>query len=282
MAWNIHGTIAQDGDLAQLVGLRHKQFIIKLKTGGVFQTHRGVLKHDELIGKPWGSQVFSHNGSPFFLLQPALGDILRNLPRTTQILYPKEIGYILVNMGIGPGMHVVEAGCGSGALTSAFAYAVGDEGHVYTYDSRAESVETTRKNLERLGLDHRVTVEQHDISEGFPYQGADALFLDVANSYDYIGQVRQTLKLGGFFGGILPTTNQVTKLVAALRQNDFAFVDVVEILLRFYKAEPDRFRPVDRMVAHTGYLIFGRPIEMANTEGEGNQLLEETLSSPED
>ena len=282
MAWNIHGTTAQDGDLAQLVGLRHKQFIIKLKTGGVFQTHRGILNHDDLIGKPWGSQVFSHNGSPFFLLQPALGDILRNLPRTTQILYPKEIGYILVMMGIGPGMHVVEAGCGSGALTSAFAYAVGNEGHVYTFDTREESVSTTLKNLERLGLQHRATVEQRDIAEGFAYQGADALFLDVANSYDYIPQVRQALKLGGFFGSILPTTNQVTKLVAALRQNDFAFIDVVEILLRFYKAEPDRFRPVDRMVAHTGYLIFARPVEMANKEGEGSQLLEEILSSPED
>ncbi|TLN05275.1 tRNA (adenine-N1)-methyltransferase, partial [bacterium] len=94
MAWTLHGTHAQEGDLAQLVGLRHKNFLLRLKTGGVFQTHRGVIQHDDLIGKSWGSQIFSHNGSPFFLLQPALGDVIRELPRSTQILYPKDIGYI--------------------------------------------------------------------------------------------------------------------------------------------------------------------------------------------
>jgi len=91
---------AHAGDLAQLVGLRHKHFILTLEAGAEFQTHRGVLQHDDLIGKPWGSQVFSHLGAPFFLLQPALGDILINLPRSTQILYPKDIGFILITMGI--------------------------------------------------------------------------------------------------------------------------------------------------------------------------------------
>ena len=93
----VYSSHACDGDLAQLVGLTHKHFIFSLKAGGDLQTHRGVLKHDDLIGKPWGSQVFSHMGAPFFLLQPSLADILNDLPRTTQILYPKDIGYIPVS-----------------------------------------------------------------------------------------------------------------------------------------------------------------------------------------
>jgi tRNA (adenine57-N1/adenine58-N1)-methyltransferase len=121
--WNLHGTHAQDGDLAELVGLRHKYYIVRLEADKDFQSHRGVLKHNDLIGKPWGSLVYSHLGSPFYLLQPSLGEILRELPRNTQILYPKDIGYILVNMGIGPGQTILEAGTGSGSLTSAFAYA---------------------------------------------------------------------------------------------------------------------------------------------------------------
>ena len=88
----------------------------------------------------------------------------------------------------------------------------------------------------------------------------DAPLLDVANPYDYIAQVRKALKTGGFFGSIVPTYNQITRLLIALRQNDFSFVDVCEILLRYYKPVPDRLRPTDRMVAHTGYLIFGRPV----------------------
>src|SRR5512144_934183 len=116
--------LARDGDLAELVGLRHKHFILTLKAGTEFQTHRGVLQHDDLIGKPWGSQVFSHKGSPFFLLQPSLADLLNDLPRNTQILYPKDIGFILVTMGVMPGQTVMEAGTGSGSMTIALASAV--------------------------------------------------------------------------------------------------------------------------------------------------------------
>jgi tRNA (adenine57-N1/adenine58-N1)-methyltransferase len=268
MGWNLHGTTASDGDLVELVGTSYKHFIFKLKVGGELHTHRGVVKHDDIIGKPWGSQIHSHMGSPFFMFQPALGDLLRETPRNTQILYPKEIGFILVTMGIGPGQHVVEAGTGSGALTTAFAYAVGNEGHVITYEARPEMQAVAISNLERLELSERVTFKLRNIEEGFDETGEDALFLDVPNPYDYIPQVRKALKPGGFFGSILPTTNQVSRLLVELRRNNFAFIEVLEILLRYYKAEPERLRPTDRMVAHTGYLIFARPLFAEHREGE--------------
>lgn len=260
MSWNLHGTHANEGDLVELVGLNHKHFIILLKPGGELHTHRGIMHHDSLIGKAWGSQVFSHSGSPFFMLQPAFNDLLRSIPRRTQIMYPKEIGYILIALGIGPGQHVLEAGTGSGALTTALAYAVGTTGKVISYEARPEMQEVARKNLERFGLADRVDFKIRNIGEGFDETGVDALFLDVANSYDYMHQVRQALKPGGFFGSILPTSNQVSKLLYALRQEDFAFTEVLEIMLRFYKPEPDKLRPTDRMVAHTGFLIFARPV----------------------
>src|SRR4030095_8959213 len=106
-------------------GLRHNHFIITLQAGTRFESHRGIIQHDELIGQPWGTQVFSHTGAPFFLLQPALADLLTDLPRTTQILYPKDIGFILVTIGIGPGHKVMEAGTGSGSETTALSYAFG-------------------------------------------------------------------------------------------------------------------------------------------------------------
>lgn len=274
MAWTLHGTHALEGDLAQLVGLRHKHFLVRLKAGGVFQSHRGVIQHDDLIGKSWGSQVFSHNGSPFFLLQPALGDVIRELPRSTQILYPKDIGYILVNMGIGPGQHVMEAGTGSGSMTTAFAFSVGQEGHVTSYEVRQDMQTLAKRNLEQLGLADRVTFKLRDIQEGFDEKGVDAFFLDVQNCYDYIPQVRAALKPGGFFGAIVPTTNQVIRLLTELRLHKFAFIDVLETVLRFYKPEPQRFRPVDRMVAHTGYLVFGRPI-IEDEAGFSLELLSE-------
>ncbi len=279
MGWNLHGTHAHEGDLVELVGMTHKHFILELKAGATLQTHRGVISHDDLIGLPWGSQVFSHLGNPFFLLQPALGDLLKNTPRNTQILYPKEIGFILVNMGIGPGQHVLEAGTGSGSLTRALAFAVGDSGHVTTVEWREDMQSLAKKNIERLGMSDRVTFRLGDIGNGFGVENVDALFLDVANPYDYIGQARAALKPGGFFGSLLPTVNQVSKLINALRQHQFGFIDVCEILLRYYKAEPERLRPTDRMVAHTGYLIFARPVIYA--EGYGTEA-DSAASAPDD
>ena len=261
MPWNLTSTHAREGDLVQLVGLRHKHFIFPLIPGGSMHTHRGIVKHDDLIGLPWGTQIFSHLGSPFFLLQPMLGDILTNLPRNTQILYPKEIGFILVNMGVGPGQRIIEAGTGSGSMTVALAHAVGNEGRVISYERREEFQNLARKNLVRLGLDHRVDFRLKDITEGLDDTDADSFFLDVPNPYDYIEQVRAALKPGGFFCTIIPTFNQAEKVLYALRRNSFAFLEMCEVLLRYYKVEPSRLRPTDRMVAHTGFLIFARRIE---------------------
>ena len=254
-------SIARAGELAQLVGLRHKHFIIPLQTGAKFETHRGILQHDDLIGKQWGTQVFSHTGAPFFLLQPSLADLLIDLPRTTQILYPKDIGFILVTMGVGYGQKVMEAGTGSGSMTTALAHAVGPDGCVVSYEVKQDVQNLARKNLNRFGLDSRVDFKLRDIQQGFDETDADSFFLDVPNPYDYTAQVRAALKPGGFLCCLIPTFNQVEKTLYALSRNKFAFLEVCEILLRYYKPEPSRLRPTDRMVAHTGFLVFARKIE---------------------
>ncbi|MEP7134039.1 MAG: tRNA (adenine-N1)-methyltransferase [Chloroflexota bacterium] len=274
MSFNLHTPIARDGDLAQLVGLRHKHFIIPLKAGTKLETHRGILQHDDLIGKTWGTQVFSHNGAPFFLLQPSLASLLIDLPRTTQILYPKDIGYILVTMGVGSGHTVMEAGTGSGAMTTALAYAVGDSGRVVSYEVKPDNQNLARKNLTRFGLASRVDFKLRDIQEGFDETDADSFFLDVPNAYDYAAQVRNALKPGGFLCCIIPTFNQVEKTLYALRRENYAFIDVCEIMLRHYQAEPTKLRPTDRMVAHTGFLVFARRIEPTE-DPRGSELIEE-------
>jgi len=261
MSINSYASIARDGDLIQLVGLRHKHFILNLEAGTKLETHRGIVMHDDLIGKPWGTQIFSHLGAPFFLVQPSLADLLTNITRTTQILYPKDIGFILVTMGVGPGQKVLEAGTGSGSMTTALAYTVGDEGRVVSYEVKQDVQNLAQKNLTRYGLASRVDFKLRDIQEGFDETDADSLFLDVKNPWDYIPQVRTALKPGGFLSCLIPTFNQVEKLLTALWHNHFAFVDVCEILLRYYKPEPARLRPTDRMVAHTGFLVFARRIE---------------------
>jgi tRNA (adenine57-N1/adenine58-N1)-methyltransferase len=253
-------SLTQEGDLVQLIGRDHKYRLVRLHTGAELHTHRGLLKHDDMIGKPWGARVDSHIGRPFYLLPPSLHDLLRDTKRSSQIIFPKDIGYILLKLSITPGSTVIEAGTGSGAFTTALATAVGPQGRVISYDQRADMQALARRNLEQLGLEARVEFRLRDIAQGFEETDVPALFLDVPVPHEYIGQVRAALRPGGFFGSIVPTTNQVSLLLSALERHEFEFVEVSELSLRYYKPVPERLRPTDRMVAHTGYLIFARPV----------------------
>lgn len=254
------GSAAQNGDLVQLQGAGHKSHIFVLHAGETLQTHRGVIKHDDIIGHAWGERLQSHLGAPFYLFKPGLSDLINETKRSTQIMYPKEIGFVLITMGIGPGCKVIECGTGSGGLTTALAFMVGDHGRVYSYERKEEVQKLAFSNLERLGLSHRVEFKLGNAEDGFAERGVDALFLDLPNPYDYLLQVKTALKGGGYLGMILPTVNQVSKTLEALKQNHFAFVQVCEILLRYFKTDWDRLRPTDRMLAHTGYLIFARSV----------------------
>lgn len=258
MNWIKNELLAKEGDLAQLAASQIKHFIFPLKAGQILQTHRGIVAHDDLIGKAWGSKIFSHKGGHFYLLQPGLCELISSTKRNTQIMYPKDIGYILLRLNIIPGSKVIEAGTGSGGLTQVLAAYVGKEGRVFSYEKREEMQNLAKKNVARLYLEDRVNFISKDIEDGFGVENCDAVFLDLPNPYDYLAQVKKSLKSGGFFGTLLPTTNQISKLLISFSRNGFIFIDVCEILLRFYQSEPEKFRPVDRMVAHTGYLVFAR------------------------
>jgi tRNA (adenine57-N1/adenine58-N1)-methyltransferase len=253
-------TNAQAGEIALLISPKRKEFMVHLQPGQRLQTHRGVLEHDNLIGMAWGSTVLSHTGDAFLVLQPTLRDVLLHTKRRSQIMYPKEIGYVLLRLSIGPGSNVLEAGTGSGALTTAFAWAVGAEGKVYSYDRRADMQELAQRNLRRLGLLDRVQFHLADVESGFEQHEIESLFLDLPGAHHYLAQARAALRNGAVFGAILPTTNQVSLLLEALEPHGFGQPDVCEVMLRFYKPSAQRLRPTDRMVAHTGFLIFARAI----------------------
>jgi len=262
---------AHAGDQALLVGSDRRWQLVRLEPGRTLQTHKGMLAHDDLIGLPWGSQVASHIGHTFFLLAPSLHDRMLRLRRTTQIVYPKEAGYIIIKMDIGPGSRVIEAGTGSGGLTLALAHAVRPDGRIYSYERRPEMQKLARRNLEQYGLADTVTLTLRDVAEGFDETDADALFLDLPNPWDYLEQAHAALASGGHLGAILPTVNQVVRLLAALQETSFGLPEVEEVLLRQYKAVPARLRPMDRMVAHTGFLVFARalvPPEQTKEKGE--------------
>jgi len=190
--------------------------------------------------------------------RPLVPNATRDLDRLKYEV-AKDIGYILLRLSIFPGARVIEAGTGSGALTTALAWTVGKDGMVYSYDRRIDLQNVARKNLEKVSLQDRVVFQLRDIAEGFLERKVDALFLDVPDPQNYLHEAKSVLVNGGAFGALLPTTSQVSVLLEALDDHSFMNIDVCEILLRFYKPVPARLRPTDKMIAHTGYLIFARP-----------------------
>jgi tRNA (adenine57-N1/adenine58-N1)-methyltransferase len=252
--------IAKAQDLVLLLGKDGKRFIVRLSPGETLHSHRGFIKHDDIVGQPLGVQLTSHLGHPFYLLRPSLHDLIMNIKRESQIIYPKESGYALLKMNIMPGSRVIEAGTGSGAMTIALAWGVMPSGKVYSYDRRQDMIDVAGRNLSRVGVSDFVDLKCRGAAEGFEEKEVDALFMDVREPHLYIGQVKEALAPGSFFGCLVPTTNQVSALLEELGRRGFVDLEVSEILLRHYKTVPERLRPEDRMVAHTGYLIFGRPV----------------------
>jgi tRNA (adenine57-N1/adenine58-N1)-methyltransferase len=243
-----------------LVSQDHKQFVFTLEPDAVFQSHRGMVTHDALIGQKWGQRVESHLGHRFTLLRPSTNDLVRHIKRNSQIVYPKDAGYVLMKMGIRSGCRVLEAGTGSGGMTLVLAQAVMPTGRVYSYDNRPEMQRLARQNLAQVGLDGYVEFKLRDVVEGFEETNLDALFFDLPNPWDYLKQAEAALSNSGFFGCILPTTNQVADLLHSLARAPFAMVEVEELILRPYKPVPARLRPNDRIIGHTGFLVFSRKL----------------------
>jgi len=253
--------VAQENDRVLLIPSKGKRYLIRLRAGECFHTHKGAIEHDDVIGLPLGGKVLSHLGHRFTVLQPSFHDLLMKVRRASQIIYPKEIGQILLKLDVGPGQRIIEAGTGSGALTLALAHGVQPDGMVYSYEMREDMLDLAQTNLEDAQLIDYVDLIQRDIAEGFSERGVDALFLDLREPWDYLAQAHDALCEGGFFGALVPTTNQVSALLAELREHPFANIEVMEILIRYYKPVPQRLRPRDQMVGHTGYLIFARKIQ---------------------
>ncbi|MEZ4861622.1 MAG: tRNA (adenine-N1)-methyltransferase [Caldilineaceae bacterium] len=248
------------GDLALLVTSDHKRYLLTLQPQNQLHTHQGIYPHDDLIGQEWGSAVRSQLGQAALLLEPGLADLMTHLRRGTQIIFPKDAAQLIQRLSLRAGGQVIEAGTGSGGLTVALAWAVAPTGVVYTYETREDNHLLARRNLERVGLLPYVQMFQASIEAGFHQRDVDALVLDVREPWRFLEQVRAALRPGGFFGSLVPTTNQVSELLTALEDHHFVDIAVEEVLVRGYKPIPDRLRPQDTMTAHTGYLIFGRPI----------------------
>ncbi|MDR1965493.1 MAG: tRNA (adenine-N1)-methyltransferase [Synergistaceae bacterium] len=265
------------GDLVFLWSpVKGDSFLVRLTPGSTQGSHLGQMKHDDIIGMEYGDVANTNKGSPFFVLRPTVGEYTRRIKRQTQVIFPKDSGFIIQHLNFGPGATVVECGTGSGGLATVFAHFVGDSGKVVTYDRREEFSNLAKSNAERWGVGHRIEFKVRDMSEGFDERCADAVFLDVQNPWDFIGVAHEALAWGRRIGVLVPTFNQIERTLVALSCFNFVDVQVLELLMRYYKTDPRRLRPDDTMIAHTGFLIFAakaRPVPSVSESAEDAPLV---------
>ena len=210
------------------------------------------------MGKRYGESVKTSMGQTLSLFRPRAIDLVDVFDRPTQILYPKDIGYSLYQLGVKSGDRVLEVGTGSGAMTASLAQAVQPEGHVFSYEMRQEFLEAARSNIEKAGLSSWVTLHAKSPVDGFDEDRASAVVVDLGDPWRIVGPAWQALVGGGMLAGFTPTTNQLEKLAVALREGGFIIVEAVEVLLREWKTEAGKLRPESRMVGHTAYVTIAR------------------------
>lgn len=252
--------IVQPMDYVLLVSSRMEQHLIQIKEKGAYSTKDGNISFSDLIGKEFGSSVTTHLGSKYFVLKPNVTDFLKFIKRKTQVLYAKDLGYIILKLNICSGMRVIECGSGSGSAATTFAFSLFPEGRLYSYEAREEFMKLAQENVKRLGLENIVVFKNKDIETGFDEKDVDAVFLDVKYPERYLVHAQNALKNGGNLCVFVPTTNQVSDVLKELENLDFFMHEVVEIMLRSYKTVPERLRPEDTMIGHTGFLIFTRKV----------------------
>lgn len=247
-----------EGDYVLLYLNQRRTYMVRVEAGKALHTHKGFIKFEDLIGREYGSKVPTSLGVEFTLLKPLLRDYIIKSVRKTQITYPKDIALIIMFSGIGPGSRVVEAGTGTGALTTALAHYVKPDGKVYSYDVRGEFLKTAEKNLKRAGLADYVILKNKDITAGIEESEVDAVILDLATPWLVISHAYTSLKPCGTVVSFSPTIDQVVKTVEALKENSFLDIETVECLVRGMQIEIGKTRPQTIMTAHTGYITFAR------------------------
>jgi len=236
-----------------------RQWIAKVEPGR-FHTHRGYFELGELVGKEYGGLIQTSMGQKLAVFKPRALDIVESFDRPTQILYPKDIGYALFQLGIGNGDLVLEVGTGSGALTSALARSIAPDGRVFTYEMRPEFLRAAKTNVEKAGFNSLVTFHNQDPTEGFEERDADAVVVDLGDPWRMVKAAWNALIGGGMLAGFTPTINQLEKLAAALRDGGFVILEAVELMMREFKTETGKMRPETRMIGHTAYVTIARKL----------------------
>ena len=249
------------GDRVQLTDPKGRLHTVVLEPGKAFHTHRGAIAHDDLIGAPEGSVVFSTANTGYLAFRPLLADFVLSMPRGAQVIYPKDAAQIVGFGDVGPGMRVLEAGAGSGALSCSLLRAVGSSGSLTSYERREDFADVARANVGAFFGEAPAnwSLRLGDLADHPAEEVVDRVVLDMLEPWAVLPTVAAALRPGGVLIGYVATVTQLSTYVEALRaQGVWTEPHAWESLLRPWHAVGLAVRPEHRMVAHTAFLVTSR------------------------
>ena len=247
------------GEHVLLLDRKRRRHLIRLQVGGEFHTHAGVLDHDAIIGQDEGATLRTTRGANLLAIRPTMSEFILEMPRGAQVIYPKDLGPILMLADVFPGAQILESGIGSGALTMTLLRAIGPTGHVTGYEIRDDFANRAQRNVEAfLGPDLPLTVEVRDVYAGIDLRDLDRIILDLPEPWQVVEHAAAALRPGGIFLSYLPTILQVSTLRERLAESAFGMAETIEVLHRGWNVDGMSVRPDHRMVAHTGFLTVAR------------------------
>jgi tRNA (adenine57-N1/adenine58-N1)-methyltransferase len=250
----------EEGSYVLLFHTPRKKWLAKVTREKELHTHLGIIDIASVVGMEYGSAIRTTEGNLIFLIEPTIHDFIMKSERRTQIVYPKDLGYIAARTGLKNGSKVLEVGTGSGALATFMASIVKPEGHIYSFDVNLDFMEIARRNLEKAGVSMYVTLHQHDPHQGVDVRNADVAIVDLGDPWTVLDQVHDALKGSGSFVAICPTMNQIEKTATELKRGGYTDIDCVELMIRNMEAREGMTRPSMRMIGHTTYLVFARKV----------------------
>ncbi len=252
------------GEHVLLLDRKRRRHLIRLVAGGEFHTHAGVLDHDTVIGQDEGVTLRTTRGAALLAIRPTMAEFILEMPRGAQVIYPKDLGPILMLADVFPGAQILESGIGSGALTMTLLRAIGPTGHVTGYEIRDDFANRAQRNVEAfLGPDLPLTVEVRDVYAGIDLHDLDRIILDLPEPWQVVAHAESALRPGGIFLSYLPTILQVSTLRERLAESKFGMAETIEVLHRGWNVDGMSVRPDHRMVAHTGFLTVARLLSPA-------------------
>lgn len=247
------------GESVLFIDSKAREYLKRLRAGAMVKLRGSTVPADELIGRPEGRMIRTASGEDFLMLRPTYAQLIPNLPRRAQVIYPKDVGPILLWGDIQPGMRVLEAGTGPGALTLALLRVIGPTGRLFSYELREEFIEMARANIAEFhGEAPQWTVVHADVREGIAERNLDRIVLDFSEPWTALAAVAAALRPGGVLVVYLPTVLQVKQFADLAPAAGFAALQISETLMRPWHAKGLSIRPEHRMVAHTGFLTVCR------------------------